>query len=176
MSSRRRFLRLTPALAAGALATQQAAVASPATAQATTTELSLNGDWSFATDPSNAGEQEQWFLGKHNAWRTVSVPHTWQIEDSLAEYRGLAWYARIFELKPEWQGSHIRLEFEAVFHSARVWVNGEFAGEHLRKPYTAFTVDVTRLVKWNQPNTLVVRVDNQFENARIPRQAAVFRE
>ncbi|MGA7411048.1 MAG: sugar-binding domain-containing protein, partial [Bryobacteraceae bacterium] len=171
MSSRRRFLRLTPALAAGALATQQTIVASPDATQATTGELSLNGEWSFVTDPNNSGDREQWFAdpGKHGAWRTVCVPHTWQIEESLADYRGVAWYARTIELRPEWQGLHMRIEFEAVFHSARVWVNGQLAGEHLRKPYTAFTVELTQLVKWNQPNTLVVRVDNRFDEHMLPR-------
>ncbi len=172
MSSRRRFLRLTPALAAGALAPRQALAASPDTTQATTSELSLNGEWSFATDPSDSGEQELWFhvAKKRDAWRAVSVPHTWQIEEALADYRGVAWYARAFTAKPEWQGSHLRIEFEAVFHSARVWVNGQLAGEHLRKPYTAFTVDVTRLVMFgDQPNTVVVRVDNRFDEHMLPR-------
>ena len=36
----------------------------------------------------------------------------------------------------------MRIEFEAVFHSAKVWVNGKPAGEHLRKAYTAFTCDI----------------------------------
>ena len=169
MSSRRRFLRLTPALAAGALATRQTLVASPDATHATTDEFSLNGEWTFATDPTNAGERERWFAGKRDDWRTVSVPHTWQIEEARADYRGVAWYARAFTLTPEWQGSCIRIEFEAVFHSARVWVNGQLAGEHLRKPYTAFTIDVTQLVKWDQPNTVVVRVDNQFDEHMLPR-------
>ena len=170
MSSRRRFLRLTPVLAAGALAIQKNASAQDAS-QSTTEELSLNGEWDFATDPNDEGEQESWphVAKKREGWRTVAVPHTWQIEDALADYRGVAWYSRTFELKPWWQGSCIRIEFEAVFHSARVWVNGELAGEHLRKPYTAFTIDVTRLVKWDRPNTLVVRVDNRFDEHMLPR-------
>src|SRR5271157_2163669 len=123
------------------------------------------------TDTSDEGEQQLWFhvAKKRGAWRVASVPHTWQIEEALADYRGVAWYARAFTLKPEWQGSCVRIEFEAVFHSARVWVNGELAGEHLHKPYTAFTVDVTRLVKWDQPNAIVVRVDNRFDEHMLPR-------
>jgi beta-galactosidase len=177
MSSRRRFLRLTPALAAGALPTRQSVVASQNDSQSTTDAFNLNGEWSFATDPNDEGEQQFWFhiAKKRDTWRTVSVPHTWQIEEELADYRGVAWYWRTFTLTPDWQGSCIRIEFEAVFHSARVWVNGELAGEHLRKPYTAFTVDVTPLVgsghpyTSGRPNTVVVRVDNRFDEHMLPR-------
>jgi hypothetical protein len=28
-----------------------------------------------------------------------------------------------------------------VFHTATIWVNGELAGEHVRKGYTAFVLD-----------------------------------
>ncbi len=63
----------------------------------------------------------------------------------------------------------MRLEFEAVFHSAKVWVNGAPAGEHLRKGYTAFQFDITRLLRWGQPNVIVVRVDNAFDETMLPR-------
>jgi beta-galactosidase len=170
MSSRRRFLGLTPALAAGALANRRTLAASPDVQQATAA-LSIDGEWHFATDPNDEGEQQFWFhvAKRRDAWRDVCVPHTWQIEEALADYRGVAWYARTFESKPEWQGSCMRIGFEAVFHSARVWVNGEPAGEHLRKPYTAFAVDVTKLVRLDRPNTVVVRVDNRFDEHMLPR-------
>jgi Glycosyl hydrolases family 2, sugar binding domain len=48
---------------------------------------------------------------------------------------------RTFEAPSEWQNSALRIEFEAVFHTATIWVNGEMAGEHLRKGYTAFVLD-----------------------------------
>jgi beta-glucuronidase len=61
------------------------------------------------------------------------------------------------------------VEFEAVFHSATVWVNGELAGEHARKGYTAFTLDITHLLHWGQTNSIAVRVDNAFNSHMVPR-------
>ena len=63
----------------------------------------------------------------------------------------------------------MRVEFEAVFHSAKVWVNGNYAGEHLRKAYTAFAIDIGRNLHWDKPNTIVVRVDNAFNEHMLPR-------
>jgi beta-glucuronidase len=61
------------------------------------------------------------------------------------------------------------VEFEAVFHTATVWVNGQLAGEHARKGYTAFTLDITHLLHWGRSNTIAVRVDNSFNQHMVPR-------
>ena len=107
-------------------------------------------------------------------WRTVTVPHTWQIETPLTAYRGIAWYWRTFDLPRmaaanSGQEHAVRVEFEAVFHTATVWVNGKLAGEHARKGYTAFTLDITTLLHWGRTNTIAVRVDNAFNQHMVPR-------
>jgi beta-glucuronidase len=64
----------------------------------------------------------------------------------------------------------VRVEFQAVFHSARVWVNGHPVGEHLRKGYTAFTVDITSALRRDGgPDVLVVRAENTFDDQMLPR-------
>jgi beta-galactosidase len=133
--------------------------------------VSLCGEWFFRTDPDNSGTQQNWYdahaPGKD--WRSVNVPHTWQVEDPLTDYRGVAWYWRCFDAPATWQQCAVRVEFEAVFHSAVVWVNGSPAGEHARKGYTAFTFDIAPLVGWGQRNVIVVRVDNAFNQNMLPR-------
>ncbi|MGZ7046361.1 MAG: sugar-binding domain-containing protein [Candidatus Aminicenantales bacterium] len=99
----------------------------------------LSGIWAFRTDPRNEGEALGWHKpGPAGAgWEDVQVPHTWQVSDKTAEYMGRAWYRREFDVPASWHGLVARLEFEAVFHTARVWVNGRPAGEHFEKGYTA---------------------------------------
>jgi beta-glucuronidase len=97
------------------------------------------------------------------------VPHTWKVEAETTDYHGVAWYHRSFQAPDEWTGQCVRLEFEAVYHSATVWVNEKQAGEHLRKGYTAFAFDVSDLVKPGEENTVVVRVDNEFSDRMLPR-------
>ena len=43
------------------------------------------------------------------------------------------------------------------------------AGEHARKGYTAFVIDITRLLRWGSSNTIVVRVDSAFNGNMLPR-------
>jgi beta-galactosidase len=79
--------------------------------------IPLNGEWEFraAHEP---------------AWRTVTVPHTWQVDTGLTEHYGRASYRRRFFAPARWAGAVVRIEFEAVYHSARVRLNGQAAGVH----------------------------------------------
>ena len=159
MSSRRRFF----AQAAGATLASVSTVHAGSTTRPSVTETaSLCGEWAFAPDPHDAGLGEHWFSsmpasGAH-ACRQVVVPHTWQIEPALADYYGIAWYWRQFSAPDRWSDSLVRIEFESVFHSATVWVNGELAGKHLRKGYTAFSLDVTPLLRFGADNNIVVTI------------------
>jgi len=132
---------------------------------------SLCGQWWFRTDSGNVGEKQRWYGsgGSAGGWRKVRVPHTWQVDPASIEYRGVAWYRRTFDAPQEWQNSAVRIEFEAVFHTATVWINGELAGEHVRKGYTAFLLDITHLLRWGSPTTIAVRVDNAFDEKMVPR-------
>src|SRR5579862_4031121 len=171
--SRRDFLTKTSALSAGTLtlAAAPSALAATTSPAVPTHRISLDGDWLFHTDPDNTGERQNWFRpdGFPSGSRTVGVPHTWQIEAQLAEYRGVAWYWRNFDVPAPWQQGAVRIEFEAVFHSAHVWINGVSAGEHTRKAYTAFTLDIAHLLQAGLPNTIAVRVDNSFDEHMLPR-------
>jgi beta-galactosidase len=133
--------------------------------------VSLCGTWRFRTDPGNAGETKRWFETDDDtdARRKVCVPHTWQVDPDFVEYRGVAWYQRTFDVPTEWQNSAVRIEFEAIFHTATIWVNGKLAGEHVRKGYTAFVLDITHLLRWGEPNSITVRVDNAFNEHMVPR-------
>ncbi|MCC6590465.1 MAG: hypothetical protein IT168_27480 [Bryobacterales bacterium] len=120
-------------------------------------EISLCGTWEFRTD-------------RTNPWRKVTVPHTWQIEQGLEEHYGVAWYRRDFRLPRGWMGATVRIEFEAVFHSAQISVNGKPVGEHVRKGYTAFTLDITAAdLRFGGVNRLEVKVDNSFNDQMLPR-------
>jgi len=171
MSSRRNFLTGSIGAVAGVLATSRS-WAEEITGQPGVTEVArLCGEWLFRIDPDNGGTKNTWYGPKvpGGDWRTVTVPHTWQIEAPLAEYYGVAWYRRTFDVPADWRAVAVRVEFEAVFHTAAVWVNGQLAGEHRGKGYTAFTFDITDLLHWGEANTIAVRVDNSFNEHMLPR-------
>ncbi len=171
MNSRRKFLTQAGILAAGTVGAT-ALLADEKTLDLSAPETaSLCGQWWFRTDSGNIGKEQHWFGSDESisAWLKVLVPHTWQVDSAFVDYRGVAWYRRTFDAPNEWQNSAVRIEFEAVFHTATIWVNGESAGEHVRKGYTAFVLDITHLLRWGQSNTIAVRVDNAFNEHMVPR-------
>ena len=169
--SRRKFLTQAGVLAAGAMGAPALPAGEKTAGLSAPETVSLCGQWWFRTDSGSVGEAQRWYGTNDsiNAWRKVRVPHTWQVDSAFINYRGVAWYWRTFDAPSEWQNSAVRIEFEAVFHTATIWVNGELAGEHVRKGYTAFVLDITHLLRWGKSNTLAVRVDNAFDGHMVPR-------
>jgi beta-glucuronidase len=121
-------------------------------------DISLDGEWEFRKDGDSV-------------WRTVTVPHTWQVMNGLEDYYGVAFYRRTFQAPAEAAGAASYLEFESAFHTAEVKLNGVVVAEHKGKGYTAFrSRELTMLgLKPGAENLLEVRVDNSFTDAMLPR-------
>lgn len=131
--------------------------------------IPLSGEWSFSVDTDNIGEKQGWMSSTFNesSWRIVQVPHTWNVMPEYSEYEGFAWYRRTFIAPLELQDSHMRLKFDAVFYLARVWLNGQYLGQH-EGGYTSFEFDVTDVVRSGEENVIAVQVDNLRATNRIP--------
>jgi beta-glucuronidase len=172
--TRREFLGKAASLAAatsvsGAIALDvEAASDSLARHALPTQRVSLDGSWQFRFDPHDT-DQGQNAADDSGGWSEVAVPHTWQILPDSTDYYGTAWYRRIFDVPQEWKNQVVRIEFEAVFHSATVWVNGTQAGQHLHKGYTAFTFDITPILHFGAKNLVVVKVNSMFDEHMLPR-------
>ena len=129
----------------------------------------LTGEWRFSIDKDQIGEQQGWADSNFDdsSWVAVHVPHTWNVMHEYSEYEGIGWYRRTFALPEASQNAHVRLRFDAVFYLARVWLNGQYVGQH-EGGYTSFEFDVTSLVKNGETNVLAVQVDNLRATNRIP--------
>jgi beta-galactosidase/beta-glucuronidase len=175
VDTRRTFLKAASSAALGtSLSSPRIHARSRATSfagKSQTERVALNGLWQFRIDPDKVGQTNAWYKPAQTSdgWQTVTVPHTWQIAQDWAEYFGTAWYRRAFEVSQEWSDRNVRIEFEAVFHSASVWVNGSEAGKHLRKGYTAFDLDITGFLHPGPDNLLVVMVNSDFDLRMLPR-------
>jgi beta-glucuronidase len=132
---------------------------------------SLDGPWRFSIDSTRLGIQNKWFeKGLEGQKETVGVPHTWNTVEKTAKYYGWGWYEKDLTLPADWKGSSMHLQFDAVFHDATVWVNGQKAGEHKSSGYTKFFINVTNLVNAGRSNKIVVLTDNSFSAENIPYQ------
>jgi len=65
-------------------------------------------------------------------------------------------YEKHFTAPEEWRGKRVMLEFEAVYRTAVVWVNGTMAG-HRPFGYSNFTVSLGEHLRYGEDN--VVRVE-----------------
>ena len=100
----------------------------------------------------------------------VRIPHTvWMQELNYCpetDYQMESGYVHFLEAPLEWEGKRVLLTFGAAAHEAEVFCNGERAGLH-RSGYTAFTVDLSRHLRYGEDNLVTVRLDSR-ENLNIP--------
>ena len=167
--SRRKLLSGLPALGAISMlpsvggSDQEGAVSS----QASSGIVPLLDGWQFRMDSSGAMPPPE--AADDRGWQLLSIPHTWQRLGESPDYVGTAWYRRYFVAPEEWAAMFVRAEFEAVYHTAHVFLNGTPVGDHIGKGYTAFTCDLSPHMRHGQVNQLAVRVDNSFAENMLPR-------
>lgn len=125
----------------------------------------LNGLWDYAVVPASKSAMGQ-------AEGQILVPFC--IESSLSgvgrtvsEEEAL-WYSRNFTVPAAWKGKKVLLNFGAVDWACEVFVNGKSAGKHTGG-YTAFSFDITKLIKGKGPQLLQVKVTDATENDFQPR-------
>ena len=108
---------------------------------------------------------EMFSPGAAEAWTDVVLPHDAMIDTerradgphALGYFTEGEWqYEKRFTAPEEWRGKRVLLEFEAVYRSAFVWVNGTQAG-HRPYGYSQFTVDLGAHLRYGEEN--VVRVE-----------------
>ncbi|MCS7089303.1 MAG: glycoside hydrolase family 2 TIM barrel-domain containing protein [Verrucomicrobiota bacterium] len=125
--------------------------------------LNLNGLWEYAiTTSGRSTPPDEW-----EGWILVPFP----LESGLSGVgRRLRpdeqlWYRRSFRIPEAWSGLRIRLHFGAVDWACRVWVNGQWAGEH-RGGYDAFSFDITEMLVNRQVHELLVAVEDPTEGGQ----------
>lgn len=122
----------------------------------------------FQPDPQNQGEQQGWQAGGLPSPVPVSVPHTWNVQEGLEEFRGAGWYEQNLDLAGGRADSRVRLFFEGAYRDTDIWVNGALAGSHYNSGYTSFEADITPYILAGGNNRLVIRVDNRNSDTALP--------
>ncbi len=132
---------------------------------------------------SDAGLEEGFFRPEFDAssWEEIPVPWAWNLplgkkfkssQAPRSAFAGLGYYRTSFAVPKEKAGKRALLHFDSVNSLCKVWFNGVLAGEHANAKYTtaspwlfgrktwmdSFELDVTELVKYGEPNVLVIRV------------------
>ena len=127
----------------------------------------LNNDWKFA-EQFEASMTEAAY--DDSTMQNVRLPHTCK-ETPLHYfdehcYQMVSGYRRVIEAEEAWKGKKILLTIDGAAHDSEVFLNGDKVGEH-HCGYTAFTMDISGVLRYGEKNILAVKVDSR-EDLNIP--------
>ena len=89
---------------------------------------------------------------------------------------GIGWYRYELTPKDEWKGKRIVLAFQGIMLVGDVYLNGKRIGG-TDYGYLGFDIDLSKLLKWGQPNEIAVKADTQNPaNSRWFTGAGLYRD
>ncbi len=89
---------------------------------------------------------------------------------------GIGWYRYELIPKDEWKGKRIVLDFQGIMLVGDVYLNGKRIGG-TDYGYLGFDIDLSKLLKWGQPNEIAVKADTQNpSNSRWFTGAGLYRD
>ncbi len=111
-------------------------------------------------------ELKHWqFSADGKAYESVTVPHTWNIDERFENLRAKCSYKTA--LCVDSVADFNILRFEAAYHDLELFINGTKCGEHIGSGYTPFEFDITDYICIGE-NELLVTVDNSFSENCLP--------
>lgn len=127
-------------------------------------KISLNGKWLYCED----SEQKLTYsdiavlIASNKLKKEMSIPLNWQLA-GLNNFNGSVWFVKNIKQIDKAQTNNISvLKFYGVDYFTDVWVNGVKAGSH-EGYFQPFSFDVTKLLKNNSDNLIVVKVTSPKE-------------
>ena len=122
--------------------------------------VNLNGDWAFTFDADLARAAIGGDLSSLD--RTISVPFPWGSELSGVKDEGdVAWYGRSVKVPSSWKGKRVFVVVGASDWETSAWFEGRELGTH-KGGYTPFEFEITDLVAFGKPQTLMFKVDDTY--------------
>lgn len=131
--------------------------------------LNLNGQWDFAIDYSNTGEERGWVEATEPFDRQITVPYPPESKLSGIEHKDFmdaVWYRRTFLLPTEWTDRRTFLHIGASDYHTEVWINGKEAGEHYGGSIS-FALDITDHLRAGE-NAVVIKAEDDVRGREQP--------
>lgn len=137
---------------------------------------SFNEGWLFKKGPFPT-DQILFQQGFDQRWQDVTIPHTWNAIDMQNDknnfYAAEAYYKKTYRPDASMKDKRIFLNFEGVASVAELYVNGTFAGNH-KGGYSAFTIEISKLLKFGEGNEILLKVDNSSRPDVVPINHTLF--
>ncbi len=130
--------------------------------------IALNDNWQFATDKKAVGMNEAWFKAALASSRTVSLPHTWNIEPDNQNHYGWAWYQKKINIPVAWKNKRVVLQFGAINHTSHIYINGKKIEENIGDGFNKLFITLDGKVNYGKENTITVAVNNDYGKNKVP--------
>ncbi|MBQ7595684.1 MAG: beta-galactosidase, partial [Clostridia bacterium] len=131
--------------------------------------INLNGEWDFKYDNELSGEEKGFYKSDIAFDMKILVPFCPESKLSgigNTDFTAGVWYRKNVEIPERFSGKRILLHFGACDYKTKVWIDGEFAGEH-KGGYLSFYFDITKYINKKSAVITVFAEDN----TRDPMQA-----
>ncbi|WP_226036746.1 glycoside hydrolase family 2 protein [Aquibacillus saliphilus] len=132
--------------------------------------INFNDNWKFIKQDEKLASSRNY---NDVGWEEIDLPHTWNAVDGANGfdfYKGACWYRKEFEMKSLEYGNRVYIEFNGANSITDVYVNGYHMGQH-KGGYSIFRFDITDAIRFNQKNTVAVKVDNMVVDDVYPQMA-----
>ncbi|HEY5621918.1 MAG TPA: sugar-binding domain-containing protein, partial [Pontiella sp.] len=155
------------------------------------TRSSFNQGWTFArfgTMPGGERKSEPQGVAligfDDSEWERLDLPHDWAIQGPFdielpgstgkLPWKGIGWYRKTFTLPESDKGRRIFLDLDGAMANAEIYLNGEKVGG---RPYgyISFRTELTDHLRFDQSNTLAVRLDTEKWGSRWYSGAGIYR-
>ena len=125
-----------------------------------------------------------------SSWVSVNLPHDWVVDLPFSgeashshgykcvgwnyPQNSIGWYRKEFEVPEGDKGKVITVEFEGIFRSGEVYINGYYVG-HEPSGYASRWYDLSDYLNYGGRNVIVVRVDASLEEGWYYEGAGIYR-
>lgn len=124
--------------------------------------INLNGEWEFAIDRANSGEERKMYLDGDFPLK-IQVPFCPEsvlsgIGDT--DFMECVWYRRTVKLPSGWtaEGRRTLLNIGASDYETKIWVNGKYLGRHIGG-YVSFSFDITEALQGDEAEIVISATD-----------------
>lgn len=130
--------------------------------------IALNEKWLFSADKSNTGVTDKWFEKQLPDAKTVTLPHTWNIEKDHQQHYGWGWYQKRLMVPSGWKNKQVIIQFGAINHSSVFYINGKKINENTGDGFSRFTLSLHPYIRFGQENILTIAVNNNYGVRKVP--------
>jgi beta-glucuronidase len=130
----------------------------------------LDGLWAFRADLEHRSGVQQWERTPLRETSPMPVPasvNELTTDARVRDHVGWFWYEREIHVPVAWAERSRWLRFGAVWHRARVWIDGARVAEHVGG-YLPFEVEVGARLIPGRRHRLTVAVSNELDYTALP--------